>query len=64
MKKLLTLIVILGLTSCAYYQDGSANNSINITPQYNYGGYGYAAYGYAGYYPYTYYGYYPFYYGL
>jgi hypothetical protein len=60
MKTLLTMIAALGLTSCAYYQDGSANNSVNITPQYNYGGYGYGygGYGYGGYYP-AYGGYYP-----
>jgi hypothetical protein len=65
MKTILTLIIILGLTSCSYYQDGSANNSVNITPQYNYGGYsygGYYPYNYYGYYPYNYYGYYGSYY--
>lgn len=60
MKTLLTIIAVLGLTSCAYYQEGSANNSVNITPQYNYGGYGYGGYypTYVGYYP-AYGGYYP-----
>jgi len=54
MKTILIIVAMLGLTSCAYYQDGSANNSVNITPQYNYGGYGYGG----GYYP-AYNGYYP-----
>ncbi len=63
MKKILTIIALLCLTSCAYYQDGSANNSVNITPQYNYGGYGYnpyyyPGYAYSGYYPYACYNYY------
>lgn len=61
MKTILTIVAALGLTSCAYYQQGSSNNSVStiVQPQYNAVGYGggYAGWGYGpGYYPYGCYG--------
>jgi hypothetical protein len=64
MTKILATFLILSITSCAYYEPGSANNSVNTYVQPTYTGYGYGGYYpyYGGYYPYSYYGgYYPYY---
>ena len=59
MKNLILILVTMLFCSCAYYEPGSTNNSVNTysTPTYSYPYYGY----YGGYYPY--YGYYGGYYG-
>ena len=66
MIKILLAIFLLGFTSCAYYEPGAANNSVNTYVQPTYAGYGYGGYGggygYGGYYPYGG-GYYPYGYG-